>query len=287
MTALFPIGCCKCGAPLQVHSDVTTFACTYCGTAQTLTIEGGVAFSRLDSLHSATQRTAAELAIARLREELPALRNELDRLAAKLTAAVAGAFQTRFNECAQPVELRHRAALEESRTRLERGIVDLERSCQRRIATPQEPDVAHCIWTGVVFGAVILFPLVAVALVAGSSAPADASTIAEQALILGVVVGGVGGLVVPRLFWVLDARAAESARREYESRRSALNAEYTVRVSELESARTNDLERIRAKVYQGYGTARDSALAQLQPRRSELAQREAQLSAARQVVDAV
>jgi hypothetical protein len=91
---LFLLKCPGCGAPLQVDKSVETFGCSYCGGSVQVHEKNGLVSLRLlkdaiSGVQRGTDRTAAELAIRRLTDELAALdsqreaarasRDELDR----------------------------------------------------------------------------------------------------------------------------------------------------------------------------------------------------------------
>jgi ribosomal protein S27AE len=70
--------CPNCGAKLEVSSDMNQFLCGYCGTEQTVVRRGGTVSLQLISeaisrVQFGTDKTAAELAIRRLRDDLGAL----------------------------------------------------------------------------------------------------------------------------------------------------------------------------------------------------------------------
>lgn len=66
--------CSNCGANLEITPDMETFACGYCGASQMVTRSGGTVSLRLltesiSRVQAGTDKTAAELAIRRLKEE--------------------------------------------------------------------------------------------------------------------------------------------------------------------------------------------------------------------------
>lgn len=74
--------CASCGAGLQIAPDMDHFACGYCGASLTVARQGGTVALNLvaDSIAKVqvgTDRTAAELAIARISKEIDQLRNKL------------------------------------------------------------------------------------------------------------------------------------------------------------------------------------------------------------------
>ena len=89
---LLNLSCVNCSAPLQITDDVDRFACSYCGSSQMVERKGGaVTLRRVESaIHAVqrgTDRTAAELAI-------PRLTNELNQLTARRTEAIASEKET-------------------------------------------------------------------------------------------------------------------------------------------------------------------------------------------------
>ncbi len=80
-----PLKCQSCGAKLEVYDDMTRFACGYCGTEMLVERRGGTVSLKsieqaIQKVQIGTDKTAAELALARLNEEfkvLTARRTEL------------------------------------------------------------------------------------------------------------------------------------------------------------------------------------------------------------------
>src|SRR5688500_7198393 len=74
MTDFVALKCPACGGRLEVFNDMTAFACGYCGNALTTRRRGGTISLSLEeaveSVAANTDRTAAELAMARLTKEL-------------------------------------------------------------------------------------------------------------------------------------------------------------------------------------------------------------------------
>jgi predicted RNA-binding Zn-ribbon protein involved in translation (DUF1610 family) len=72
-----PISCPNCGAGLDVYSDMERFSCGYCGTAIMAERRGGTVSLKcvteaIRKVQAGTDKTAAELALARLAKELAA-----------------------------------------------------------------------------------------------------------------------------------------------------------------------------------------------------------------------
>jgi hypothetical protein len=78
---LLRLACVSCGAPLEIGPELSTFACSYCGSQQRVERKGGVvALQKVETairaVQRGTDRTAAELALPRLRKELSELESE-------------------------------------------------------------------------------------------------------------------------------------------------------------------------------------------------------------------
>jgi hypothetical protein len=70
--------CPSCGATLQVRSDMGNFSCAYCGSALNVMRQGGTVSliaEAINKVQIGTDKTAAELALVRLKNEL----TEVDR----------------------------------------------------------------------------------------------------------------------------------------------------------------------------------------------------------------
>jgi hypothetical protein len=72
------LSCPSCGAKLKITNDIDRFACSFCGNEHIVKRDGGVIvlkpiMDRLDKIDSSTDRTASELAINRLKEEIKEL----------------------------------------------------------------------------------------------------------------------------------------------------------------------------------------------------------------------
>lgn len=72
---LLKLSCANCSAPLEVGDNLERFTCSYCGTAQIVERAGGVISTRkletaINAVQRGTDRTAAELAMPRLNNEL-------------------------------------------------------------------------------------------------------------------------------------------------------------------------------------------------------------------------
>lgn len=83
-TDFVTLTCPNCGGKLQVTPDLDRFACGYCGQEHIVKRGGGVValapvVEKLTGIKTGVDRTAAELAVARLKTEIAELKTELDR----------------------------------------------------------------------------------------------------------------------------------------------------------------------------------------------------------------
>lgn len=81
MSNFVTLSCPSCGGKLQVTNDLERFACGYCGSEHIVRRSGGTVslepvLEKLDQLKSGVDRTASELAIQRLRNDIRALKSE-------------------------------------------------------------------------------------------------------------------------------------------------------------------------------------------------------------------
>jgi DNA-directed RNA polymerase subunit RPC12/RpoP len=75
MLEVISLKCANCGANLEVKLETTSFACGYCGISQIVERHGGTVSLKLltnaiSKVQVGTDKTAAELAIRRLKEEM-------------------------------------------------------------------------------------------------------------------------------------------------------------------------------------------------------------------------
>lgn len=108
----YALTCPGCGAKLEVSGDLDLFACAYCGANVKLTTSGGAVALQLITGHLAgvrrgTDKTAAELAIVRLRGELA----ELEAQASALTQERVAADNAYAAEDARLAKLRNSIAI--------------------------------------------------------------------------------------------------------------------------------------------------------------------------------
>ena len=72
---MIPLNCAGCGAKLEIGPDMDVFACGFCGINQKVERIGGtIALRRIDEsirrVQQGTDRTASELALPRLKQDL-------------------------------------------------------------------------------------------------------------------------------------------------------------------------------------------------------------------------
>lgn len=85
--------CASCGAGLDIRPDMSQFACGYCGTNQVVERVGGTVSLKLlgDAIarvQASTDRTAAELAVRRLRDDLAVIQRQLDDVTRQRSAVI-------------------------------------------------------------------------------------------------------------------------------------------------------------------------------------------------------
>ena len=84
-TRIITLKCPSCGADLEISAEMDTFYCGYCGTRQMVQRRGGTVSLKLVGeaiarVQVGTDRTAAELALVRLRDELVSLQSKQQQL---------------------------------------------------------------------------------------------------------------------------------------------------------------------------------------------------------------
>ena len=90
MSGIVTLGCPTCGAKLQVTNDLDRFACGSCGNEHIVKRSGGIVslkpvLDRLDQVRTGVDKTASELAIKRLTEEIAELEKELKTEKGRMT----------------------------------------------------------------------------------------------------------------------------------------------------------------------------------------------------------
>ncbi len=89
---ILSLKCVNCGAGLELKQDISDFACGYCGIQQQVERSGGIVALRrveevLDDVKLGTNRTASELAIARLHADIAGIYAQRDYALKALRAA--------------------------------------------------------------------------------------------------------------------------------------------------------------------------------------------------------
>jgi DNA-directed RNA polymerase subunit RPC12/RpoP len=84
MAGFVTLTCPSCGGKLQVTQDIERFACSYCGSEHVVKRSGGIVslvpvVEGLKKVQSGVDRTASELAIRRLRDDITALEMARDK----------------------------------------------------------------------------------------------------------------------------------------------------------------------------------------------------------------
>ncbi len=91
--------CQNCGAKLDVYDDMTRFGCSYCGFEMLVERRGGTVSLKaveeaIEKVQISTDKTAAELALVRLKQELIAKEREISSLALQSGRTTWGCFGT-------------------------------------------------------------------------------------------------------------------------------------------------------------------------------------------------
>lgn len=81
MAEFFTLSCPSCGAKLQIGNDVDKFACGYCGNEHVVKRSGGIislapVVEQLKDVKIGVDKTASELAVRRLRQEIDELKSK-------------------------------------------------------------------------------------------------------------------------------------------------------------------------------------------------------------------
>ncbi len=82
MTDFITLTCPTCGGKLQITSDIDRFACSYCGTEHIVKRGRGIVtlapvIEGIRNVQVGVDRTASELAIKRLKEEIASLESQI------------------------------------------------------------------------------------------------------------------------------------------------------------------------------------------------------------------
>jgi len=92
MPDFITLTCPTCGGKLQITSDIERFACTHCGNEHLVRRGAGVVtlapvVESMDGLRRATDRTASEMALRRIKDELAAMEISRAEIEARLAQA--------------------------------------------------------------------------------------------------------------------------------------------------------------------------------------------------------
>ena len=85
MANIINLTCPSCGGKLQITNDIDRFSCGYCGNEQIVNRSGGIVtlepvVERLSKIEAGVDKTAAELAITRLKNEISELTAEFEKV---------------------------------------------------------------------------------------------------------------------------------------------------------------------------------------------------------------
>lgn len=95
MSDFVTLSCPNCGGKLQITNDLERFACSYCGTEQIVRRSGGIIalapiVYEISKVKAGVDKTAAELAIKRLKEEINDLQNQYSTLYSERSSSTTG-----------------------------------------------------------------------------------------------------------------------------------------------------------------------------------------------------
>ena len=101
MADLVSLTCPSCGGKLEITNDLERFACGYCGIEHIVRRGGGVVSLRpvvegLKGVQVSANRTAAELAIQRLKSEIGELEREARKIKQLLVENHAAIFESKW-----------------------------------------------------------------------------------------------------------------------------------------------------------------------------------------------
>jgi hypothetical protein len=93
MSDFVTLTCPSCGGKLQITDDIDRFACAHCGTEHVVRRGGGLVslapvVDGIQQVRMGVDKTASELAIRRLSEEIAELQSERDSISRKLTDGI-------------------------------------------------------------------------------------------------------------------------------------------------------------------------------------------------------
>lgn len=93
MSDYVTLSCPSCGGSLQITKDIERFSCAYCGNEHIVKRQGGVVslipvIETLQTIRAGTDKTASELAIARLKPEIEGIESFVEEVKASITKAI-------------------------------------------------------------------------------------------------------------------------------------------------------------------------------------------------------
>lgn len=79
------LSCPSCGTRLQISNELSRFACSHCGNEHVVKRSGGIVsldpvVEQLKNVRTGVDKTASELAIKRLKDEIETLKNKRDNV---------------------------------------------------------------------------------------------------------------------------------------------------------------------------------------------------------------
>lgn len=93
MSDIITLTCPSCGGKLEITEDIARFACAHCGTEHLVNRGGGIVSLKpvteeLTKIQSGVDKTASELAINRLNDEIVNLDSKVNEIVAKMNENV-------------------------------------------------------------------------------------------------------------------------------------------------------------------------------------------------------
>ena len=142
MPELITLTCPSCGGKLQITSDMDRFACGNCGNEHVVMRRGGTVFlapviETLHNIREGTDKTASELAIARLRIEI----EEIEKFKKGIVDAISAAFNDpiKFRDVKKILASRRKSFFDRIAFQSE----DFANACVRDIQNMSPEEFAH------------------------------------------------------------------------------------------------------------------------------------------------
>lgn len=93
MSEFITLSCPSCGGRLQIASSIERFACANCGNEHLVRRQGGVIFlapvvETLQNIQTGTDKTASELAISRLKDEIKEIEAFIEKIKYAISSAL-------------------------------------------------------------------------------------------------------------------------------------------------------------------------------------------------------